>query len=54
VDDVSEERNEEAAGQPTDFADDLEQLAVVEAELTAAEAELEALEDSSADPDPAS
>jgi hypothetical protein len=32
----------------TDFADDLDQLAVIEAELAAAEAELEAL-DASAD-----
>ncbi|MDP1794059.1 MAG: hypothetical protein Q8K63_07970 [Acidimicrobiales bacterium] len=45
MDDVSAERTEEAADQPVDFAADLDQLAVVEAELAAAEAELEALDE---------
>ena len=45
VDGVSDERIEQEASEPpADFADDLEQLAVVEAELDAAEAELQALE----------
>lgn len=50
VDDVSDERDAEAvaAEQPADFADELDQLAVVEAELAAAEAELEGLEDAPA------
>ncbi len=38
-----------AEPEATDFADDLDQLAVIEAELAAAEAELESL-DSSAGP----
>ena len=53
MDDVSSERGEEpvSADQPNDFADDLDQLAIVEAELARAEAELDALEDHGSDQD---
>lgn len=55
MDDVSDLRDE-GTEQPVDFTDDLETLAGVEAELSGAEAELEALAERSVDPrsDPAS